>query len=366
MYPYVEALCAAVAVIGCFIGLVFDLETKRIPNKLTGAMLMLSVPLALLRVFSGDIPFLWLYLANFFFGFAVGILLWFIQAWSGGDAKMFWALCALMPVRPEAFGNFSAIGQPYYGSYFFGITILFNLALLLLLRFFIAAAFMFLSERRVGEFFGIVLAPFVCLMASSLFGIGLQHLTKIPYVSYVSMLVIPGLSLMRKRSGRMFLLSSLVLIAIGAVMAGVGDVAALISLIVAEKTIFSLAFILSAYAAGSAVPLTHLVGIRDLKKGMSISEEIYMRENALAREDASSSLWGYLSSRTMDLGKKKRDYLVRPMPAGLDDEDIEKLRLYEKQLGGAVKVNAGFPLMPFMFAAVIVSFFADLFWLMLS
>ena len=366
MYTLLDLLSVAVAVIGCLAGLVFDVKTKRVPNKLTGSLLMISFLLAALRVLAGDKSYMLTYFASFTMGFVVGISLWFIQAWSGGDAKMFWALCALMPSRPEIFGSIFNADQPYYANYFFGITILFNLAILLLLRFFIAATFIFLRERRLRDFLEILMTPIMLLAASSMFGIGIAHITGVSYISYASMLIIPLLSALRKRSLLTYLLSSLALMVAGAVMAGVADISSLTSLIKAEKTLFGLTLILSAYAAGSAVPLTREIRIRDLRRGMAIAEEIRIEDHRLVREDANSSLWGYLSSRTMDLGKEKRDYIVRPMPSGLDDEDLEKLRLYEAALGGAVKINASFPLMPFIFAAVVLSFFADLFWLILS
>jgi hypothetical protein len=96
---------------------------------------------------------------------------------------------------------------------------------------------------------------------------------------------------------------------------------------------------------------------------MSLGEEIYLESGALKREEVSTSIWNAFVSWL--LKKKKHDYLVRPRPAGLSEEDLSKLRLNADSLGGFVEVNTSFILMPFILGALLLSFAGDFLWLML-
>lgn len=364
MYQLFDYAAAAVALTGCLTGLRSDLSTGKIPNKLTGCMLLASAVIALLRISAGDTSFLVLYLQNFVLGFLVGIIFWRIQAWSGGDAKMFWAICALLPAYPEAFKDFFSLPTPWYAQLFFGLSILFNLLILLLIRFFLAAVYMFLKSGRSKELLRTITSPIMYLLASTLLGIGISRATGIAGMAYLSIAFVYALALAEKSSYKNFLILWTAFAAAGTITAGVYSVPSYLSLVNAQRPLYIFAFLMSAYAAGSKIPLTRKIPIKDLRTGMSISEEIYLEKDALIREDINPSLWNTIASWL--LKKKKHDYIVRPRPIGLTAEDISSLGKYEDKLGGYVDVNTSFILMPFILMAVILSLYVDVLWMILS
>ncbi|MEA3255019.1 MAG: prepilin peptidase [Candidatus Altiarchaeota archaeon] len=355
MHLFLDMVSVGVAVGGCMAGVVCDVKTRRIPNKLTGCLLLISLPLALTKAFFVESSFLWLYLMNFIFGFLVAFTLWSIRAWSGGDAKMFWVLASLIPVYPTTLMD-SFIKPPYYSHYFFFITILFNLGLILLTRFFITAVYKYIKEKKIPGLVNLFITPVLYLMASTLISIGLFNSTRIPPI-ISSILVIYCLTLIKRCRSR-YLVSCILIIA-GLIMSGVSDTGSLTSLIAANKSLFAFILLLSTYAVGSRIPLSKTMEIRDVKKGMAIAEELYFREGVLVREDVTSSLRDLIRNR-------KRKTLIHPRPVGLTEEDIGILNNYRDDLEGVVKINISFILMPFMFISLIMSMLGDFLWLMLT
>ncbi|MFZ2455791.1 MAG: hypothetical protein WAX07_04890 [Candidatus Altiarchaeia archaeon] len=363
MYPLYDYAAVVVALAGCFIGLRSDQSTGKIPNKLTGSMLFVSAVLAFLRITSGDASFLMLYLQNYILGFLTGIAFWYIRAWSGGDAKIFWALCSLLPAYPAALEQYIFLPIPWYSHQFFGLSILFNLLILLLIRFFLAAVYLFLLHGRAKELLRTITSPVIYLLASTLMGIGISRATGIAAASYLSIVFIYALSVAEQSSYKYFIVLWTVLIAAGIFLADIYSMSAFLSLLYEQKSLFIFAFLLSAYAAGSRIPFTRKVAIKDLRPGMSLGEEIYLEDGALKREEVSTSAWNAFVSWARK--KKKKEYIVRPRPAGLSEEDLGKLRTYEDKLGGFIDVNTSFILMPFICSALILSLYADLLWTLL-
>jgi len=363
MYLSFDFAALSVALAGCYIGLRSDMGYGKIPNRLTFAMLFMSMVFAAMRINAGDSSFTVLYLSNFIIGFLIGIIFWYIRAWSGGDAKMFWAIMALLPAYPQSLKILSVFPLPGYADYFFGLMILFNLLILLLMKVFIAAVYMLGKQGRTKELTRTGISPFMYLLASTLIGIGISRATGIAAASYLSIFFVFALSVAEQSSYKHFLALWAVMTGAGVILADVFSLQAFISLLYAQKSLFIFAFLLSAYAVGSRIPITRKVAIKDLRLGMSIGEEIYQECGALKREEVSTSIWNSFVSWVMK--KKKHDYVVRPRPAGLSEEDLGKMRLYEYKLGGFVDVNTSFILMPFILGALLLSFIGDFLWLML-
>jgi preflagellin peptidase FlaK len=363
MYLSFDLAAMSVAFAGCYIGLRTDIGYGKIPNRLTGTLLFLSMALAAMRINAGDSSFAGLYLTNFIIGFLIGIIFWYIRAWSGGDAKMFWAIMALLPAYPHSLKILSVFPLPGYADYFFGLTILFNLLILLLMKVFLAAVYMFGKQGRTKELIRTAISPFMYLLASTLIGIGISRATGIAAASYLSIFFVFALSVAEQSSYKHFLALWAVMTAAGVILADVFSLQAFLSLLYAQKSLFIFAFLLSAYAVGTRIPFTRKVAIKDLRQGTPLGEEIYRECGALKREEISTSVWNAFISWA--LKKKKHDYLVRPMPAGLSEEDLGKLRLNSDALGGFVEVTTSFILMPFILAALLISFIGDFLWLML-
>jgi archaeal preflagellin peptidase FlaK len=363
MYIPFDFAALSVALAGCYIGMRCDQGYGKIPNRLTGTLLLMSVGLAVMRINSGDSSFIWLYLSNFIIGFLICIIFWYIRAWSGGDAKMFWAIVSLLPAYPPALKGLSIFPIPGYAEYFFGLTILFNLLILLLMKVFLAAVYMFAKQGRTRELLRTASSPFMYLLASTLIGLGISRVTGIAAASYLSIILVFILSVAEESSYRHFLALWAFLTTAGVILADVSSISAFLSLLYAQRSLLIFAFLLSAYAVGSRVPFTRKVAIEDLRPGLSIGEEIYLEGGALRREEVSTSVWNAFISWA--LKKKKHDYLVRPRPAGLSEQDLGMLRLNADALGGFVEINTSFILMPFIMAALILSFFGDILWMIL-
>lgn len=159
IFDWFDIASVSLALAGCLIASYFDLKKGRVPNRLTGLLLASSVVLAADRIILGDTVYLANYFAGFAFGFLVGYLFWAIKAWSGGDAKMFWMLCALVPVYPDFMkGLFSEVLPPWAKT-LFGLTILLNLLVLLVFRVAVWRLHYFTTKKK-HEKERIVLMPY--------------------------------------------------------------------------------------------------------------------------------------------------------------------------------------------------------------
>lgn len=356
---YLELFSVVVAVLGCLAGAVSDIRSGKVPNRLTGSMFALSLVLFFIRFFSGESGLPLIYAVNFFGGFLIGFVFWYMRAWSGGDAKMFWALCALMPAYPLPLAGLYLGALPPYSGWFFCLSVLLDLALLLLLRFYIEAACKFFKEKRLKDLLGLSARPFLYLASSFLFASALAHLAGIPSLSYASLPLVLLLSLVERRSFKLFFSACVILSALGIGLLDLHEPASLAKLLPGQKTPAALAFLLSAYAVGSRVPLSRLIEIDDLRPGMALAEEIRFSDGKIVRRDADTSLWGFVTREL--LARWDGNYVARPSPAGLSGEDIANLKKNDEGLYGLVKVGRSFKLMPYMFAALLASFFADFF-----
>ena len=364
MIPSLEILSVFIAVAGCLIASVSDLRTTRIPNRLTGSMLVFSFIMAILRMFAGEPAFIYAFLLNFGFGFAVGIVLWYLRAWSGGDAKLFWAVCALIPVYPPFIGGLINAKPPYYDNTIFGVTVLFDLAVILLVWFFFAALYRFIREKNVSGLVELMLKPLLCLMASFLFSSGLSNALGTAWLTYLAIPLALGLSILENASPGSYLISSAVMVFTGVLLLQASGTDKLISLFATRKSAFALTLIFSAYAAGSKVPLTLNIPINNAKKGMSAAEEIHFHNGKVHRKDVESSVWGRVRAHVNK--ERTSTLLVGPRPEGMTEKDLKELKRHEKALRGTIKVNISFPLTPFLLMALIASFFYDAFWLILN
>jgi Flp pilus assembly protein protease CpaA len=362
MQPLLDILSVLTALAGCFLALRSDLATGKIPNRLTNNMLVASFILMMLRVFSGDSSYVWPYLLNFAAGFVIGFVFWYVQAWSGGDAKIFWAIASLIPVYPPVLEEILGMSQPYYSSYVFAITVLFNMGLLLLIRFLFMGIIKFLKEGKIMGAFRLTTSPMIYISSSSLIGTGLAAWAGIPALIYLSWPVIFLLSAVERSSYKKFLVSSALIAVLGFAALSLSSKQDYAFGLLSNRQTLGIAFLLSAYAAGSRIPFTNKTAIKDLKKGMSVAEEVYVVNGSLVREEVNPSLLYSLLS----ILKPKKDYIVRPAPAGLSEKDIDAIMRHEVDLEGFLRTNQSFLLMPYITAALLLSLYADFLWAILS
>lgn len=320
MFPF-DALSVVIAVAGCICASYADLKAGKVPNRIPWSMLVLSAGLAAFRHLSGE-DFLGLYALNLILGFIIAIALWQIRAWSGGDAKVFWAVCALIPVHPGS--------GAYYSGYSFGMTVLFNLAMLLILKSYISALMLHIREKKTSELAKLVLRPLIYAFTSFMFSSAAANVSGIPEIAYSSLLIVFLLSYAERTYPKAFLPACALLLGAGYVFSGKIDLCG-------QKALISASFLASAYAASMKVPSSRLIPVSEARSGMSLSS---------------------------DVKNERGDVIMRPRPWGLTDADMAALRGREKEFGGKISVGISFPLMPFMLAALLLSLYVDLFWLM--
>jgi hypothetical protein len=145
---FFDVASVSVALSGCILAVYFDLSKGRVPNKLTGLMLFISLLLSAARIMAGDAGFLLHYVAAICFGFLAGYFFWIIKAWSGGDSKMFWSVSALIPVYPEGLRTLFCSYVSTYSTELFALTFLLNLVVVLVFRAAIKYFYHFLIKKR--------------------------------------------------------------------------------------------------------------------------------------------------------------------------------------------------------------------------
>ena len=386
----INLIAISTAVIGCAAASVTDLKTKLIPNKIPFAMLGLSVPLALLRFYFIGQDFVILWILNFTCAFVLAILLWNMRAWAGGDAKMFWAVIALIPVYPETLidtgMNLSTIlashfsynispGMtvtpqllPPYMSLTFMVTFFLNFGILLLTKFLFAAMFKAVHERKLLVFLRLILTPFLFVFSAVAFAAGLAAAANAGFLVYSAIIVILILSGPGKNNYLYSFILAFILLFAGLFMCNVSDIESFIAFTKTRISIIFFVFLISAYAVGKMSERTRNIKIDKLEEGMSLAEKIYLKNEVVTRENADKGL-----KETVDLwikeakeinrefkGEKIRkeiECIAVPEPAGLAKNDIEKLKKYKKELNNYVKVYITVELMPFMFLALLISLF---------
>lgn len=169
LFDWFDVASVSLALAGCIIASYFDLKTGRVPNRLTGLLLAAAVVLAADRIILGDTVYVANFFAGFAFGFLVGYSFWAVGAWSGGDAKMFWVLCSLVPVYPDFMkGVFNEVLPPYAKT-LFGLTILLNLLVILIFRAAFWRLYYFTTKRRHERERVILMPYFVVAFIVSLF-----------------------------------------------------------------------------------------------------------------------------------------------------------------------------------------------------
>ena len=160
---FFDVASVSVALAGCIIAAYFDLGKGRVPNKLTGLMLFISLLLAAGRIMSGDTAYMLHYVAAISFGFLAGYFFWIIKAWSGGDAKMFWAISALIPVYPAGLNILFHPYIPGYANELFGITFLLNLLVVLVFRAAVKHLYHFMVKKKTTPEKSVRLMPYFLL-----------------------------------------------------------------------------------------------------------------------------------------------------------------------------------------------------------
>lgn len=396
----INLIAISAAIIGCAAATITDLRTKIIPNKIPLAMLVLSVPIALLRLYFIGFEFIILWILNFAGAFVIAYLLWNMRAWAGGDAKMFWAVIALIPVYPEVLidlgvnlseiladsftysvsQNITVTPQllPPYLHLTFIATFFLNFGMILLTKFLFAAMFKAARERKLLVFLRLIVTPLLFVFSAVSFASGLAITSGIQQFIYLSIVFILVLSWIGKNNYLYSFALGIILLSAGLVMCNVTNIDSFAAFTKTKITIIFFVFLLSAYAVGTRDELIAEVEIDKLKEGMPLAERIYLENRKITRKSGSLGIKETLKSwikkgknirKAIDelKGKtKKARIIAAPAPMGLVSKDIEILKKYKNELDNSVKIHIAVELMPFMLLALLISLFVgDLMWLFL-
>jgi len=332
----IEITAILIAVAGCLIAAFKDLKTGLIPNKIPFTMIALSVPLALAMSYFAGISFFILWIINFIGAFIFAYALWQMRAWAGGDAKMFWAVIALIPVHPAITAVAPRLLPPYLDLTFI-ITFFLNLGILLLTKFWVSALLKSVHEKETFKFTRMAVTPFLFVLSSVSFAAGLSSISGVWFLVYASIPLILLLSY-TDRYGFYAPGLSIILLLLGLFMCGISSAGSFILFMESNISILFFVFLITAYVVGSKSERVLDVDIDRLKEGMPLAEKVCLENRVIAA----------------------------PAPAGLSKEDIMRLKKYRDGLNNTVRVYVGVRLMPFMLLALLISLFAgDVMWLFL-
>jgi len=277
----------------------------------------------------------------------IGFIIWYVGLWTAGDAKLFFAYSALIPLSVYKYG-----ALPYFSA----TNILINT--FIPFAFFLFVWLMFkttmkqklivmknaLQPKKLAML-AIALFAFLWIisMLFSVFGISPDFFVTIFFVFIV-----------------MIIIEKIFPIKMVYIMIGIA-----ILRFFFDKTVYTLdsvkffliifvAFIILRFfilELGYGM-LTKDMDIILLKKGMIPAEEVYIEKGEYKKNSLLYfSLFSYLHRKT-----KKRKYLFEPTAEGLSEKDVEKLKKLEKRLGFEhLKIYQSFSFAPFMFAGVLLT-----------
>lgn len=276
-----------------------------------------------------------------------GFILWHAGLWTAGDAKLFLAYSALVPLSTYKYGHI-----PYFGStnilintfipmfLFLSVTLLFKTSLKQKL-FFLKKSFVPRQILTIAVF----LFSFTWVIKI------LFNFTKIPADYFMIILILFITMTLFEKITSINLLSITIIISILRV--------------ILDRSILSYGFltefliILASFAILRFFILylgfyflTKEIDIKLLKPGMIPAELVYKDKNSYKKQELLFySLFGYLEEKI-----KKRCYLIEPTPDGLTEEEVKKLKSLEKKLRFEhIRIQQTIPFAPYMFSGVLLT-----------
>jgi len=277
----------------------------------------------------------------------LGFFLWYNKFWTSGDAKLYFAYSALMPLSAYGFG---------YIKYMPNLTILINtfipLAIFYFFKIFFRTSY---KEKRqtignllkIKSFFTYIFTIFIIMwLPRLLLSFGIK-------ISFVEIMVIA--ILFSSFLNKLFKKNIIVILAIISIIRLILDKSVYTFQFLKQFILFSLilvGFRTFFLELGKNV-FSEKKRIKDLEKGMILVDRVYKENNKYKKEDDKITI-----SEKIQKGMKKIDYYFKQNGNGLSYEDVKHIkRLYaEKKLSfSSIRVNKTTPFAHYMFIGILIT-----------
>ncbi len=277
----------------------------------------------------------------------IGFAMWWIGLWTAGDAKLFTAYAALVPLSAYTYGN-----VPYFSSS--------NILINTFVPFFFVYAVLLLfktSGRQKLFYLKKSVEPMLLLyLFLFLFGfiwpVGMFfRYTRIPGNYFFSIFFLFLLLVIMEKAFKGRLLWLMIVVSVLRIIFDrtILTTASWVNLLVVFASFVLLRFFILYMGYDY---LTKHVDIKLLSPGMVPAEAVYLEDGKYKkRHILHFSLLEYLQETA-----RKRKYLFEPVAEGLSDKDVKTLKTLEKQLGFEhLRIYKTLAFSPYLFAGVLLT-----------
>ncbi len=281
-----------------------------------------------------------------------GFIFWSVGLWSAGDAKLFAAYTSLIPLSAYKYG---------YIHFFASSSILLNT----FVPFFIAYTVLLMAKTTLKNKIYYLKRSFEPKKLAMLFGFLYAfvwpidlffYYTNIPknyfiVILFLFILIYALQSLLKKKHTMIILL----LIALRVIFDS--DALGLESIVIALSGVLLFALFRFFILYMGYDFFTKRVDIRLLKPGMIPAESVYLEKGEYKKDRTLNfSLLSYLIGSGKKNGPEEKKYILKSKGAGLEQNDVIKLKRLEPSLGFEhLRVYQTVPLAPYFFAGVLLT-----------
>ncbi|MDI6724782.1 MAG: A24 family peptidase C-terminal domain-containing protein [Methanobacterium sp.] len=369
MFTNIPLICAVIAVIACFYAAYSDLKSGIISNKLTFPLIGIGIALNALNSFIINDP--WFIVKGLIFiaiVYIISYIFWRMGAWAGGDAKLFTALAALLPVQPLIIQySLFNVNFPVISNYGFPITIILNSIISLLPFLLIYVLFIVLSSKRylidelispIKDYKKNIISTLVITSAGTLTVLIAAYL---PYKLMIILLILIFIF--------SFIISKLpdtikaVVITVLTLYAlYTGPQLTIISIITLFVTLTIVRIILKILTTITKKALQDDYKVEELKEGMIPAFKIYEQDDKIIIDDKGIMDKIRESAKKGDvfgLMRPEGKLLIGTMAAGLSQDDINFLNklVKENRIENKITIKKGIQFAPSILIGVIISLF---------
>ncbi len=328
-----------------------DLKEGKIKNKHIILALAYTIIIYSILIFSGSGTIR----INYFIELTVmcalslitGFIIWYAGLWTAGDAKLFFAYSALIPLSVYKYGHI---------QYFDSTNILVNTFVPVFLYMFVTLMFKTNSKQKLHFLKKSFIPKQVLSMAVFLFAFGwliniIFRIVKIPPDYFITIFILFIITLFFEKLTSLNFFKIVLIISILRLFLD----PSVFSLTFATRfltllIIFILLRFFTIYIGFYF--FTKEVDIKLLQPGMAPAEAVYEEKGRYKKQELTFySLLGYLEEKT-----RQRRYIIESKSEGLTEEDVKKLKKLEKQLGFEhLRIQQTTPFAPYIFTGVMLT-----------
>lgn len=369
MFTNIPLICAAIAVIACFYAAYSDLKSGIISNKLTFPLIGIGIALNALYAFITNDP--WFIVKGLIFiaiVYIISYIFWRMGAWAGGDAKLFTALAALLPVQPLIIQySLFNVNFPVISNYGFPITIILNSIISLLPFLLIYVLFIVLSSKRylidelispIKDYKKNIISTLVITSAVTLTVLIAAYLPyKLMIIVLILIFILSFIISKLPDTIKAVVITVLTLYALYT-----GPQLTIISIITLFVTLTIVRIILKILTTITKKALQDDYKVEELKEGMIPAFKIYEQDDKIIIDDKGIMDKIRESAKKGDvfgLMRPEGKLLIGTMAAGLSQDDINFLNklVKENRIENKITIKKGIQFAPSILIGVIISLF---------